>query len=302
MTRRLATVLVFALALVQLGAAPAGADDLSRIRDQGKIRLGHRAEARPFSYLDESGKPAGYSVALCEKIVDALKTELGLTQLPIEWVKVDSDDRFEAVESGSIDLLCGAATATLERRKKVAFSIPIFPSGISALVRVDAPARFRELLEGRTPPYRPTWRASMAQILDKRVLSAEKGTTAADWLVKRRAELQVNAEIAEVANYQEGVQRVLVRSSDAFFADRAILVEKIAQSSSAAELVILDRQFTYEPIALVSARGDEDLRLAVDRTLSGLYRSGQIWEIYRRYFGDLDENVKTFFRMAALPE
>ena len=303
MTRRSLTVIALLLALIPLGAASsARADTLGRIRDSGKLRLGHRAEARPFSYLDESGKAAGYSVALCEKVADAVKAELGLGQLAVEYVKVETEDRFDAVETGSIDLLCGAATVTLERRKKVAFSLPIFPSGTSALVRADAPPRFRELLEGRVPPFRPTWRASMAEILDKRVMSAEKGTTAAAWLVKRRAQLEVNSELVEVASYQEGIQRVLLRTSDAFFADRAVLLEKLAHTASAGDMVVLDRQFTYEPIALVSARGDEDFRLLVDRTLSGLYRTGQILDIYERYFGTPDENAKTFFRLATIPE
>jgi len=303
MTRRSLTLIAMLGALIQLGAAATSqADTLARVRETGKLRLGHRADARPFSYLDESGKAAGYSLALCEKVADAVKTELGLRELAVEYVKVDTEDRFDAIGAGKIDLLCGAATVTLERRKKVAFSIPIFPSGISALVRVDAPERFRALLEGRDPPYRPTWRASMAQILDKRVLSAQKGTTAAAWLVKRRAQLEVNAEIAEVASYQEGIQRVLVRTSDAFFADRATLLDTVARSSSAGDLQVLEREFTYEPIALVSARGDEDFRLLVDRTLSGLYRSGQILDIYERYFGKPDENAKTFFRFATLPE
>jgi polar amino acid transport system substrate-binding protein len=303
MTRRSLTLIALLWAVFPLGtASSARADTLGRIRETGKLRLGHRADARPFSYLDESGKPAGYSLALCEKVADAVKSELGLGQLAVEYVKVDLEDRFDAVEAGNVDLLCGAATVTLERRKKVAFSVPIFPSGISALVRVDAPPRFRELLEGHVPPFRPTWRGSMEAILDKRVLSAEKGTTAAAWLVKRRSQLEVNAELVEVASYQEGIQRVLVRTSDAFFADRAMLLENLSHSSSAGDMVVLDRQFTYEPIALVSTRGDEDFRLLVDRTLSGLYRSGQILDVYERYFGKPDENVKTFFRFATTPE
>jgi ABC-type amino acid transport substrate-binding protein len=283
-------------------AATAQADTLARIRESGKIRLGHRADARPFSYENESGRAEGYSIALCKEITDAVKAELGLAALGVEDVKVEAGDRFDEVESGKIDLLCGASTDTLERRKKVAFSIPIFPSGISALLRADAPARLRAALEGREPPYRPPWRASLSQALEKRVLSAMKGTNAAEWLVKRRAALDVNAEIVDVASYSEGVQRVLVRSSDAMFGDRAILLEAAARDPSAGALVVLDRQYTYEPIALVSARGDDDFHLLVDRTLSRLYSSGKIWDIYNRYFGKADESTQTFFRLAARPE
>ena len=84
-------------------------------------------------------------------------------------------DRFDALAQGRIDLLCGAATATLERRRQVAFSIPIFPSGIGALVREDAPERLKAVLDGREPPYEPRWRGSPALVLAQRVLSARGG-------------------------------------------------------------------------------------------------------------------------------
>lgn len=291
-----------ALSLVLLGAAaPAQAGTLERIRDAGKLKLGYRADARPFSY-DESGKAAGYSVVLCQKVADAVKAETGLAQLAVDYVKVGSDDRFTALEDGSIDVLCGAATATLERRRKVAFSIPIFPSGIGALLRKDAPERLKAGLEGREPPYRPLWRASLAQILEKRVLSTLAGTTTESWLAKKREEFNVKAEIVTVQSYREGVDRVSGGRSDVLFGDRAILLDVAAQSSSAGDLVVLDRQFTYEPIALAFARGDEEFRLLVDGTLSRLYRSGEIGGIYTRFFGKPDANALAFFRFVALPE
>ena len=141
--------------------APASAGSLDRIREAGKLTLGYRVDAPPLSYQDESGKPAGYSIALCGKVVDALKAEPGLGELAVEYVAVTSEDRFRAVKEGRIDLLCGEATATLARRRDVAFSIPIFPSGIGALLRADAPTRLREVLEGREPPYRPRWRGNV---------------------------------------------------------------------------------------------------------------------------------------------
>src|SRR5262249_10166886 len=158
------------------------ADTLERIKDTGKIRLGHRTDARPFSYVDQSGKPAGYSLAVCEKVVDAVKSELALPQLQVEYLRVDTENRFEVGESGQIDLLCGASTVTLARRKTIDFSLPIFPSGISALLRADAPQRLKDVLSDRPANFEPRWRASLAQVLDKRVVSVTRGTTAAGWL------------------------------------------------------------------------------------------------------------------------
>lgn len=281
--------------------APAGGGTMDRIRDAGKVKLGYRTDARPFSY-DESGRAAGYSVVLCQRVAEAMRAELGLPRIPVEYVKIESDDRFAALEEGRIDLLCGAPTATLERRRKVAFSIPIFPSGIGALMRKDAPERLRAALEGREPPYRPLWRASLAQVLEKRVLSAVAGTTAESWLTQRRQDLDVNAEIVPVPSYTEGVERILSRRSDVLFGDQPILLDAAARGSAAEDLTVLTRHYTYEPLALALSRDDEDFRLLVDRTLSRLYRSGEIGRIYASLFGEPDASTLSFFRFVALPE
>ena len=75
-----------------------------------------------------------------------------------------------------------------------------------------------------------------------------------------------------------------------------------ARSSSPGELVVLDRHFTYEPLALVLQRGDEDFRLIVDRALSGLYKSKGFRDLYASWFGEPDERTVTFFQQTALPE
>ena len=109
-------------------------------------------------------------------------------------------------------------------------------------------------------------------------------------------------EVVPVASYEEGVERVLTRRSDVFFADRPILLDAAKRSPSARDLVVLDRFFTYEPLALALERGDEAFRLLVDRTLSELYRSGEIGALYAEFFGEPDESALEFFRWSALPE
>ena len=100
---------------------------MERIRESGKLTLGYRTDSRPFSYMDASGNPAGYAIALCEAVSGAIKTESGNESLAVQWVPVTIEDRFAAVREGKIDLLCGPDAETLERRKEVAFSIPVYP-------------------------------------------------------------------------------------------------------------------------------------------------------------------------------
>jgi putrescine:ornithine antiporter len=294
-----AASLIVALMLL-MPAMSASAATLDQVKTSGKLLLGYREDARPFSYED-SGKAAGYSVALCEKIADAIKTELALPALTVEWVKVTAEDRFSALQQGKIDILCGAATATLERRKTVSFSIPVFPSGIGAVLRWDAPAPLRDVLSG-TPPTGPVWRGSPARILDKKTFSVVTGTTGETWLADRLKTFQIDATTAPVADYEAGIKDVLERKADVFFGDRPILLEAAQNGPSADELVVLDRVFTHESLALAVRRDDDDMRLIVDRALSQLFRSADFREIYVKWFGEMDDGTASFFQQSALPD
>jgi ABC-type amino acid transport substrate-binding protein len=290
------------LFLVLIGSAtPTWGDTLDRIRSEGKLRLGYRPDAQPFSYRDASGEASGYAVVLCERIAEAVKTELGLAQLDVQYRANVGDERFDPQDQERIDLFCGA-TVTLDRRQKFSFSIPIFPSGTGALLRSDSPERLRAILEGREPPFRPQWRVSLGQVLEKRVLSAQTNTPAERWLQRRRDDLKINTEIVPVTSYQEGVDRVLEGRSDVMFGDRALLLETAERSPAADELIVLDRTFTHQSVALALARNDENFRLLVDRTLSRLYRTGEIEGIYARFFGKPDAVTLAFFGFVALPE
>src|SRR5262249_15284746 len=99
-----------------------------------------------------------------------------------------------------------------------------------------------------------------------------------------------------------GIQSVLDRKADVFFGDRPILLEAAADSPSASRLVVLDRLFTSEPLALGLARGDEDFRLVVDQALSHLFKSSEFRDVYMKWFGAPDESALTFFRETALPD
>jgi len=303
---RIASLAIAFLALTVLPlpqSMSASAATLDRARDAKKLTLGYRIDARPFSYRDESGSAAGYSVALCQKIADQVKTELGLSALTVEWVPVTLTDRFSAVQQGKVDLLCGADSITLERRKEIAFSIPIYPGGIGALLRADAPLPLRQLLAKGEPTPHPIWRGSPARtILEKKTFSVVTGTTSEKWLAGRLDEFEIDATVVPVGSYEDGIRRVLDRKSDVLFGDQPILLDAAQRSPAAEGLIVLDRFFTYEPLALGLARGDDDFRLVVDRALSRTFASSEFRDLYAKWFGKPGESVLFFFRLSALPE
>ncbi len=128
-------------------------------------------------------------------------------------------------------------------------------------------------------------------------------------MADRLDKFQITADVVPVENYAAGIERILDRSSDVLFGEGAILLEAAAASPSAADLIVLDRLFTYEPrlvtyepLALTLARGDEDFRLIVDQTLSRVFGSPDFPDLYQKWFGKPSEDALTFFRMSVLPE
>lgn len=266
---------------------------------EGELRIGYRTDARPMSYRDESGSPAGYSVELCKRVVQDIQAKRRLT---VEYVALTAQERGDALLEGRVDILCGADTVTLSRREAVSFSIPVFVGGIGALLRTDAPSRLRALLAGEEPEYRPRWRASFGQILKQRTFAVIEGSAAQDWLAESIDEFDIIADTVTVGSYEEGVELVARRDADVLFADRAILLGVARQAAPSSKLYVVGRRFTDELLALTVRRGEDDLRLTVDRTLSELFRSGEVYEIYEEFFGDASEETRLLYRLGAIPE
>lgn len=293
---------LFAATLLLLPLMQASAQDatLDRIRSNGRITLGYSDAARPFAFRDDSGDPAGYAVALCERVADAVRAAVG-QGVQVQWTPVTAADRFAAVEQGRIDLLCGSDDVSLSRRQDVSFSVPIYQGGISAVLRTDAPLGLKDALGGRDRPY-VFWRAAPADVLNQQTFAAVANSTGADWLGERLATLKIDAEVTTVSDVDAGIVAVLVREADAFFAERSVLLAAAGRSTAAEDLVVLDRRFSSVPLAFAMQRGSEDFRLLVDRVLSETYRSEEFPGIYGLWFGEMDEAAQAFFQGAALSD
>ena len=282
--------------------APASST-LERIRAAGKITLGYYANARPLSFKDESGKLDGYAIALCRQIAADVQSKLNLPNLATEFVAVDATERYSAVKDGRIDLVCGPSEPTLARRAEVSYSIPVLSSGIGILVRRDSSAAFRDLLEGREAAARPLWRGSpRLQVLEEKHFVAIGGSSAERLLAERRAELNVKAFIATVPDLASGMGQVVSGKADGFVADRTVLLDLARRDPAGNQVMVLDRVFDRESLAFVLARNDDDFRLLVDTTLSGMYRSGRIDAIYEQFFGAPDAAMREWFHKTGLPD
>ena len=259
---------------------------LDRIKADGTLRLGYRSGAAPFSFKERDGNVRGYSVELCTRVAASIQQRLGLSTLKIEWTPLDAGDRLDAVAKGKVDMECGTTTISLSRYEQVDFSLPIFVDGGSVLTPVASKL-------GR-----------FADLGGRRIAVIPKTTT--ESALKRQLEVfGAKAELVPVKDGFEALALLTQGKIDGYASDRIVLVALRAASADPARFQLLDNDFSFEPYALVLRRDDADFRLAVNRALVDLYRSGEIDSIFYRWLAGLGQPgplLNAMFYLSTLPE
>lgn len=286
--------------LLTLVPVLADASTLERVQANNTFTLGYLPNFAPFS-VQASDKASGYAIDLCLKIADKVKTELGLPGLQIRYQPVTATDEMRAVSSGTVDILCTPTPPTLERRKTVSYSVPIYTAGLSAVVRQDAPEALLNVLNGKVAHTGPTWRATINRGLVNQTFAATAGGVTEAWIHQQMRLLGVVATLVTVENTDAGLKLVAEGKADVFFAERMMLTNLLSTDDSAGNLVLLERIFEYAPAAMALDRDDESFRLLVDTTLSEMYRSGEIEQAYDSYLGGVSDTAKKLFKVYAIP-
>ena len=269
--------------LLAVGIAAAGT--LDRIGQEKTIRIAYREDAPPFSYKDKLGEPAGFMVDLCRAVAKKLAEQLNLPSLNAAYVPVTAADRFEAISQQKADILCEPTSVTLSRRAQVDFSIPTFLDGAGLIVRAGGPKNLRDLAGQK--------------------IGVLAGTTTEEALRNTLKEAQINGDVVTAKTHGEGLAMLDEGKISAYFGDLSILLFVIKDSKAPEKLRLADEYLSVEPYALALPRGDSDFRLAIDRALSHIYRSGEIAAVFQRTFGGKAEPsqiLRTLYLISALPD
>ncbi|MNJ48799.1 Glutamate/aspartate periplasmic-binding protein precursor [compost metagenome] len=291
--RRLACLLTLLPALAQ-------AATLEQVRASNTLTLGYLPDFAPFSVQD-GGKASGYAVDLCLKVAEQVKLTLALADLQVRFKPVALADEITAVSSGQVNMLCTPTVATLERRKQVSFSVPVYTAGVTALVRKDASPALLNVLNGKQAHKGPTWRATVNRGLANQTFAVVAGGVTEGWVHRQLQALGVIATVITVPNNDAGMQAVATGSADAFFSERMLLKNLLTRHTDDEALMLVERIYEYAPVSMVLPRDDEDFRLLVDTVISGMYRSGEIEQAYGVYLGGATEAVRRLFKLYALP-
>lgn len=249
-------------------AAPAHAQltgTLQKIKDSGAITIGHRESSVPFSYLDANQKPIGYAMDLCGKVVDAIKAELKMPSLQVNYQAVTSQNRIPLMQNGTIDLECGSTTNSVARQQQVGFSVAYFITSVRMAVRKDSGVKDIGDLNGK-PVVTTTGTTS-----DQLIKQNEKGKT---------------IDVKNIYGKDHADSFLMVESARAaaFVMDDILLAGLIASSKTPANFEIVGPSLRDEPYAVMMRKDDAPLKALVDKTLIGLMKSGEAEKLYTKWF------------------
>jgi glutamate/aspartate transport system substrate-binding protein len=277
------------LALLALWVLPGllVAGTLDQIKKSGEIRVGYRTDAPPLSFNDNSAQAAGYSVELCKRIAAAVKDHLKLKELKTTLVPLTSEDRIDAIINNRADIECGATTITLSRAEKVDFTLMTFVTGGGLLTLANSGIDSLGNLAGKS-------------------VAVVTGTTSQTALQKYLQKNLIDAKVVAVADRSEGMKQLEARKVDAFASDQVVLIGEILRAADPRAYSLGGDLFSFEPYGLVVRRNDADFRLVANRAIAQLYRTGQIEELFNRWFGQAGVQptpiLRAMYVLEALPE
>lgn len=285
---RILITVVAALTVLAPGISAADSvTTLEQIGKSGKIRIGYRQSEPPMSFRDNEGNPVGYSIDLCARIVTAVKAHLDNPGITVDYVPVNAQNRFDALTENKIDILCGATTKTLSRGEFVDFTQLTFATGASLMSLQNTPVNTLGDLQGKK-------------------VAVTKNTTTETVLKSALKQTSTDAEVVIVDSAVQGFDMLKNEEVAAYSADQVVLIGLLLTSDVPRRYGVSEITFSYEPFALAVRRNDADFRLIADRVLSQIYRTGEILQIYKKWFNlfskKIPNAIAAVYQINATPE
>jgi len=238
---------------------------LAAIKKSHVVHLGYRESSPPFSFLDQANRPIGYSLELCEAIVEEIGIEVDDANLKIEYVKVTSDDRIQAVLQNKIDLECGSTTANAERAKQVAFSPLMFVAGTKLMVPKASNIQSVTDLKGKT-------------------VVVTKGTTNEQAMHNAGKKFSLGLNIIAASDHEQSYQTLVDGKADAFATDDILLYGLIVRHKSQDKFRVTGEFLSYDPYGIMFRKGEPQLSAVVERTFRKLGSNHDLIPLYNKWF------------------
>lgn len=263
---------------------------LKRIQERGVINMGHRESSVPFSYIGKDGKPEGYSIDLCYKIIDQIKEVTGKKDLKIKYVPVTSQTRIALMSNGTIDIECGSTTNNLTRQNQVEYLPITFITGAKIVSKKGSGINKIEDLEGKVLGL--PLGSNTEKII--RGIAKEKGLNIRYVMSKDHPQAWLNLQSGRI---------------DAYTADGVLLYGLISKAKKPDDFQVSKEFMSYDPYGIMVPHDDSTYRRLGNVVLADMMRSGEILKIYDKWFNPgptginmpISDKLKMAFEIQALP-
>ena len=263
---------------------------LKRIQERGVINMGHRESSVPFSYINKEGKPEGYSIDLCHKIVDQIKEVIGKKDLKIKYVPVTSQTRIALMSNGTIDIECGSTTNNLTRQNQVEYLPVTFITGAKLVSKKATGITKIEDLEGK-------------------VLGLPLGSNTEKIMRRIAKDKGLNIRFVMTKDHPQAWLTLESGRVDAYAADGVLLYGLISKAKNPDNFQVTEKFLSYDPYGIMVPHDDSTYRRLGNVVLADMMRSGEILKIYDKWFNPgptginmpISERLKIAFEIQALP-
>jgi glutamate/aspartate transport system substrate-binding protein len=250
-----------------------------KLRDTNSITMGYRETIPPTSFLDDSGKPAGYSVDMCHSILEAIRTQMKLPALKITNVPVTLQTREALVANGTVDIECGGTVNTFARSHQVDFTPVTYVASNQFLALKSTGIKDLKDLNGKI------------------IAIAGSGSSVKD-LNDLIAREKLNVKLLNVDDHAAALIAIESRRADAYFSDNSAFYGLVKQSRHPEALAIVGPEIGYAPQGFMIPKNNPEFLWMVDHQMAKMFESGEAEKIYMKWFGPYGGSVGPKLRAA----
>lgn len=226
---------------------------LSKIKSEGKIRIGTEGTYAPYTFHDNSGKLTGFDVEIAEEVAKRLGVKA-------EFVETKWDGMFAGLDANRFDMIVNEVGVKPDRQEKYDFSDTYIVSKAVLIVNSDNESikKFSDL----------------------------KGKKSAQSLTSNLAKIaEANGAVLEpVEGFNQGIDLLTSKRVDAVVNDSLSFLDLKKQKPDLA-IKVVDEQKDAQPNAIMFRKGNKELVDAVNKALADMKSDGTYLKISEKWFG-----------------
>jgi polar amino acid transport system substrate-binding protein len=236
---------------------------------EGTLTVGSDIPYPPFEFEDDEGNLTGFDVDLVREIA----SRIGLENTDEDWISTNFDTIFQQLQSGArFDIIVAAVTAyapdgtpaaetVAERKKRVDFTVPYYPSLQSLAVDTTQNGEIK----------------SVDDIPEGARIAVQRGTTGAFYAEEKLT----GAELVQFAQAPQMFQALQAGQVVGVFNDLPVTIDAIEGKDN---LQVVEQVDTGEEYAIGVSKENTELKDAIDEALQEMFGDGTFAEIFKKYF------------------